>query len=289
MDVISFEKEFINLPSPVQSLEHPLFEKYGVEVLIKRDDLLHPIVSGNKWRKLKEYLLIAQKQGNKGIISFGGAYSNHLYALSYVCNSLNLSFDAIIRGNELNSTSNVYLEQMNSWGANLHFVNREDYREKIAPIGVITTNKLIIPEGGFSEIGVDSMIGLANELENITFDHLFTAVGTGTTIIGLGRFLNQKTIHGILSLKNKSEIQDHLNQTLRNSSNVIIWDQFIQKKYGKKNTELEEFCIDFKSHFGFEIEPIYTGLMIQSVFQLIEDKYFETGTKILLLHSGGIK
>ena len=161
--------------------------------------MIHPIISGNKWRKLKEYIDFAQINASNSIISFGGAYSNHLYALAYVGNQFNIKTIGIIRGNELSINSNSYLKQMSEWGMDLHFLDRESYRKKIIPEEIETENVIVIPEGGFSKVGVLGLEGLKNELnEQIQADYIITAVGTGTTAIGISKFLKIKTI-GILT------------------------------------------------------------------------------------------
>ncbi len=269
-------------------MEDELFDEKQIEVFIKRDDLIHSIVTGNKWRKLKEYLLIAQKDQANGIISFGGAYSNHIFALGYVCKELSIPLDLIIRGDELNVSSNHYLNQLFNWGIHLHFISREDYRLKNIPSSIDQFNKIIIPEGGFSEIGILSMKELAAEISN-SFDYVFSSVGTGTTLLGLGRYLPKSKIVGVLSLSNMKEIEEHMNLLNVNNHNLLFFDQFIEKKYGKKNTELEEFCIFFDNKFHIKIEPIYTGLMVQSFYQLVMADFFKPQQKILLYHSGGIK
>lgn len=269
-------------------MKDELFDQKGLEVFIKRDDLIHPIVAGNKWRKLKEYLLIAQNQEKKGIVTFGGAYSNHIFALGYICKELQIPLDIIIRGEELSIHSNSYLSTLHQWGNHLHFISRKDYREKRIPKEIYYENKLIIPEGGFSEVGVRSMIELVKEL-NESFDYIVLAVGTGTTLIGIAQALPSVRLCGILSLQNKKEIEKHIKIAGIKADKIKLFEQFIEKKYGKKNTELEEFCIHFNNKFKIPIEPIYTGLMVRSFYELVNKDYFPSGSKILLYHSGGVK
>lgn len=265
-----------------------LFVQKGLQVFIKRDDLIHPIVTGNKWRKLKEYLLIAQNQAKKGIITFGGAFSNHIFSIGYICNKLTIPLDLIIRGEELTKDSNPYLSQLHEWGITLHFISRKAYREKRIPPTIDLQDKIIIPEGGFSSIGIRSLSNLATEVADI-FDYLITAVGTGTTTIGLAQYMPDTTHFGILSLQNKAEIEEHIKLSGVSLTNIQLFDQFIKQKYGKKNTELEEFCIHFQQQHQIPIEPIYTGLMIKSFYSLVADNYFPKGSKVLLYHSGGVK
>ncbi len=265
-----------------------LFDEKNIQVFIKRDDLIHSIITGNKWRKLKDYLLIAQKEKKKRIITFGGAYSNHVYALAYACKELNLVLDVIIRGDELSIYSNEYLTKVSQWGANLHFISRTAYKDKIIPFEYSTKEVFIIPEGGFSSIGVNSLIELSTELEK-TYSHIFVAVGTGTTLIGLAQHLPNCIIHGVLCLSNLEEIENNIQLINSEIQNIVLHDGFISKRYGKKNTELEQFCIQFYSKHRILIEPIYTGLLFKSFYELVNQNYFKSGENIVLIHSGGIK
>ncbi len=269
-------------------MEDERFYPYNLQVYIKRDDLIHSIITGNKWRKLREYLLIAQKENINTIISFGGAFSNHIYALAYACKELKINLHLIIRGDELSINSNPYLSQIHQWGANLYFISRQDYKEKHIPFDYDSASTLVIPEGGFSPIGVSSMAELSKEIDE-DYHHILVSVGTGTTLIGLAMHLPNSLIHGILSLSNKNEIEENCKLFNKQFENILLHDQFIEKKYGKKNTELEKFCIDFFLKYNIPIEPIYTGLLFHSFFELVKQNVFANNSKILLIHTGGIK
>lgn len=260
----------------------------GISVFVKRDDLIHPIISGNKWRKLREYIHFAQQNKIKSILSFGGAYSNHLYSLAFCGNILNIKTIGIIRGDELNSDSNPFLTQMESWGMELYFINRKDYHEKTIPSSVNFKNTLIIPEGGYSELGMLGMKALCSELDINKFDHIITAVGTGTTLIGLAKFLNIMTT-GILTLNNRTEIERNISELSPNSKNIDLNESYIFGKYAKENTILDHFIQSFSELHHIDIEPIYTGRMFYGLFDLIKKNHFEAGSRILALHTGGIK
>ena len=250
--------------------------------------MIHPIISGNKWRKLKEYIGLAQINASNSIISFGGAYSNHLYALSYVGNQFNIKTIGIIRGNELSINSNSYLKQMSEWGMDLHFLNRESYRKKIIPEEIEIENVIVIPEGGFSKIGVLGLEGLENELnEQIQADYIITAVGTGTTAIGISKFLKIKTI-GILTLNNLTEIE-HNCQEFDLGNFLEIKTNYIFGKYAKDSQVLNEFCDTFNKKHQILIEPTYTGRMFYGLYDLIRNNYFPKNSKLIALHTGGIK
>jgi 1-aminocyclopropane-1-carboxylate deaminase len=283
MDIQLFENTILNLPSPIQELKHTKFQLADVRVFIKRDDLIHPIISGNKWRKLKEYIRIAKENPELPILSFGGAFSNHLYALAYVGHQLNIRTIGIIRGNELNVQSNPYLTQMNNWGMEMRFVDRISYKEKKHNYG---SQVIEIPEGGHGDLGIDGIKGLVSEITDFNPSHIITAVGTGTTALGIKRFTNT-IVMGILTLNNLSELRDHEKES---SIHGTIWkDGYIMGKYAKNSSELNEFCDTFEQDHQIKIEPIYTGRMFYGLYDLIESNFFPKGATILALHTGGVK
>lgn len=253
--------------------------------MIKRDDLIHPIISGNKWRKLSEYIRLAIENKTLSMISFGGAYSNHLYSLAFVGKSFGIKTIGIVRGDELTVNSNPYLQQMAEWGMELQFISRHSYALKIIPESIEQANTLIINEGGFGEHGIRGLKAMADELKKIKFDTLICAVGTGTTLIGLQKFMPQKTL-GILTLNNENEI--HTNGKV-NECSLDLNATYIFGKYAKQAEELTNFCDEFMLKHQIKIEPIYTGRMFYGLYDLIRTDYFEKGSTILALHTGGIK
>jgi len=283
MDIHLFENTILQLPSPIQEIHHSSFEAADVSVFVKRDDLIHPIISGNKWRKLREYIGLAKENRDLPLLSFGGAYSNHLYALAYVGNQFNLSTIGIVRGEELTINSNPFLKQMYQWGMDLHFISRSQYKEKTNPT---LKNVIEIPEGGFGEIGIAGISKLVTEINSFNPSHIITAVGTGTTALGLNKFW-KKPVIGILTLNNMSEILSHEKEFML-KDNIWISD-YIMGKYAKDSDMINQFCKTFKLEHQIEIEPIYTGRMFYGLFDMISKKQFPRGSKILALHSGGIK
>lgn len=278
------------MPSPIEEITNDLCKKKKIQLFIKRDDLINPYISGNKWRKLKEYIDIAQKNHSLGLLSYGGAYSNHLYALAYLGNQLNYPTYGIIRGDELNENSNPYLCQMKSWGMKLYFVSREDYKHKIIPKTItLSSQLLIIPEGGYSIIGVLSVTSLADEINAFgAFDYIILAVGTGTTAIGLANSCTTPVL-GVLTLNNISELLSHQEELNMKNSNLTFIEQNDSLKYGKSKVEIIEFCEMFYKEQSIKIEPIYTGKMFHKLYDLISNDYFPVNSKILAIHTGGIK
>lgn len=283
MDIHLFESKILHLPSPIQELNHSLFKEANVRVYVKRDDLIHPIISGNKWRKLREYIRLAKEFPQLPIVSFGGAYSNHLYALAYVGHEFKIPTIGIIRGKELDKSSNPYLEQMFNWGMELHFISRQDYREKISPIN---KDSILIPEGGYSEIGINGLENLALELANFNPSYIITAVGTGTTALGINKFMHIPVI-GILTLNNLAEIKQH--EAELNSSGTTWITDYIMGKYAKETPILTQFCQSFEQQHHIKIEPIYTGKLFYGLYDMIARGKFPKGSTILAIHTGGIK
>jgi len=289
MDIEKFQQVYLQIPSPLQEIYDSLWEEQNIRILIKRDDLIHPIISGNKWRKLNEYIQLAQQTPDKYILSFGGAYSNHLYSLAYVGHVLGLQTIGIVRGDELNAESNPYLNQMKQWGMNLYFISREAYRKKEIPSKLSKTPFLVIPEGGYGDLGMKGMQVLAEEIEHESkADVLITALGTGTTALGLIQNYNVKTI-GILTLQNKKEIEDHIKEHSIIADHLEINTDYVFNKYAKSHDFLDEFCLKFEKLHQIKIEPIYTGRMFFGLYDLIKKKYFKPGSTIVALHTGGIK
>ena len=279
MDIANFEFNALHLPSPIEEIFDECWNSKGIQVFVKRDDLIHPIISGNKWRKLKNYLQTFSFSNHSGLLSFGGAYSNHLYALAFAGHSLGIPTVGIIRGEELTAGSNTYLSQMNSWGMQLHFISRTDYRSK--PIPSAYENYAVIAEGGFGELAIQGLENLVSELP--VFDLIYTAVGTGATAIGIAKH-TKKPVIGVLTLNNRTEIEAHSLPT-----NLNIEDAYVFGKYAKQNDELDLFCAEFYQKHGFPIEPIYTGRMFYALTEHIKNGHIAPNTKLVAIHTGGVK
>jgi len=177
---------------------------------------------------------------------------------------------------------------MSEWGMELHFLDRESYRRKIIPEEIKIENVLIIPEGGYSKKGVDGIATLISELnEQLNADFIVTAVGTGTTAIGICQYAKIKTL-GILTLNNKKEIENNCSEFELQKLLEINAD-YIFGKYAKDPKVLSDFCEDFRKKHGFTIEPTYTGRMFYGLYDLINKNYFPNNAKIIALHTGGIK
>ncbi|MCO4800316.1 MAG: pyridoxal-phosphate dependent enzyme [Colwelliaceae bacterium] len=287
-------------PSILQKLNHPLFEQYNLNVQIKRDDLIDPIISGNKWRKLKYNLQHVQAMGFKGVISFGGAYSNHIHALSYACNKNQLNSIGIIRG-EADYANNYTLSQAAKWGMNLQFVNRVTYRQRnekkyLQEITKQYPDYFIIPEGGSNALALEGVVEICDELSHQTqYDTLMTPVGSAGTISGLiSGDKNQHKILGIAILKQQGYLEEEINNLLITRDNKLannwkVLNNYHDGGYARFTVESIKELQEFAAHTGVPFEPIYSGKMILALLDLIKSGYFPKNHRIVLLHTGGLQ
>ncbi|KIC63549.1 1-aminocyclopropane-1-carboxylate deaminase/D-cysteine desulfhydrase [Chryseobacterium taiwanense] len=265
----------------------------NVKLFMKREDLIDSQISGNKYWKLffniNNYL--EKNPENPFIITFGGAFSNHIAAVSSVGKMLNIPSLGIIRGEELQDKwrDNPTLAFANQNGMNLRFVTREEYRDKeklTQSLQKEFPDALIVPEGGTNEDAVNGVKMMLND-ETKDFDYLCTAVGTGGTIAGILKFSedNQKVIG--FTVVNDSSLENTISELTLKQNFDLIDSSF--GGYGKIKDENIRFINDFKERYGIPLEPIYTGKMMQKVFELIEEGYFPENSKILCFHTGGLQ
>lgn len=267
-----------------------------MEVAIKRDDLLHPEVMGNKWRKLKYNLQAARDQGCDTLVTYGGAFSNHIAAVAAAGKLFSFKTVGIIRGDELRTDSNPTLSKAAKDGMTFFFVARDQYRtlkEKLEVPFRPEKRMYILPEGGTNELAVKGCEEILRETPSGDFDLLCTAMGTGATFCGLGRSaLPHQKLIGFSALKGNwiqketQKLLDHYD--VRNLNYLVYEDRFFGG-YGKYKKDLIQFILDFRQYFGILLDPIYTGKMIFSVWDMIENDQIAKGTRILLLHTGGLQ
>jgi 1-aminocyclopropane-1-carboxylate deaminase len=267
------------------------------QITLKRDDLLHPVISGNKWRKLKFALLEAQQNQIKHIISFGGGFSNHLHALGYCCQQMNIRFTAIVRGDYSGNPSPM-LQDLVSWGAQLRYVDRSTYKLRDQPEYLTNLQQryseaTIIPEGGSQALALKGVSEIISELEG-NYDYIMAPVGSGGTLAGLINQSQPSTkIIGIAVLKGKDYLESLVNQLLpaaaKDKSNWQINHDYHSGGYAKTNSELKAFCENFLQQTDIHIEPVYSGKLFFALKDLIAKQEFPEGSKILALHTGGLQ
>ena len=283
------------IPSPIEQIHDPLFEEKGLEVWIKRDDLIHPHIMGNKWRKLKYNILHARETHRTGIVTFGGAYSNHIAATAAACAANKLFSVGIIRGDELSPDSNPTLRFASAQGMKLRFVTRSEYRqlkEDQNQLQVTYPNYLILPEGGTNHLAIQGCEEIWGEIDQL-FDYVITSVGTGGTMAGLLKGMRGKgKLIGISALKGHfihSEFMKILQHHNIPFENYELMDQWHHGGYGKVTNDLVAFINDAKQKINVLFDPIYTAKMYFAVTKLIETNYFPSNSKIVLIHTGGLQ
>jgi 1-aminocyclopropane-1-carboxylate deaminase/D-cysteine desulfhydrase-like pyridoxal-dependent ACC family enzyme len=282
------------IPSPLQQLSLPLFLSNEVSVFVKRDDLIHSEISGNKWRKLNLNLLHALENNYKGILTFGGAHSNHLSATAFVGKQNGLKTIAIVRG-DANVPMSETLLFCEDNEMQLIFESRENYRKRndVSYLRVWQQKHpdyFIIPEGGANTLGVKGCEEIISEIE-MDFDFITVDCGTGATLAGMVKPLkrHQKAI-GVQVLKGRDFITD---EVLKFSPNCIdkfeVWTEYHFGGYAKYTDELLDFMRWFYAETAIKLDPVYTGKQFFAVFGQIKKGYFPKGATIVLTHTGGLQ
>lgn len=279
--------------TPLQIVEDPFFIERGITLYLKRDDVIHPYVSGNKWRKLKYNLLEAEKQGFTTLLTFGGAYSNHIAATAAAGQATGFDTIGIIRGEELRADANPTLRFASQCGMKLLFVSREDYRDKEKLAQLFGDGSYIIPEGGSNALAVKGVAEVVTEIQtqlNRPIDYLCTALGTGGTAAGL-IFASKSKVMVFPSLKIKGDeakqmILQHL--SVPEIKAEIITDYHFGG-YGKVKEELWQFIEKFEKQTYIPLEQVYTGKMMFGIYDLVKKGFFKRGEVIIALHTGGLQ
>ncbi len=267
---------------------------HNISVSVKREDLLHPFVSGNKFRKLKYNLLQAKAENQAVLLTFGGAFSNHIAAVAFAGQENRFKTIGIIRGDELGDKikENPTLSFAQNCGMQLEFVSRDAYRLKNESSFLDSLKQqfgdfYLVPEGGTNALAIKGCQEILTE-EDAEFDYVCCAVGTGGTISGIiNSILPHQKVLGFPALKG-----DFLKEEIRNFVSNENWELITDYHfggYGKVNPELIAFINQFFAQTQIPLDPIYTGKMVFGVIDLIERNYFPENTKILLIHTGGIQ
>jgi 1-aminocyclopropane-1-carboxylate deaminase len=282
-------------PAPLQLISDEEIDPWGVKLYIKREDLLHSEISGNKWRKLKYNFLEAKKLGFNKILTVGGAYSNHIAAVAAASSEYGFESIGIIRGEEYSSL-NPTLSFAKSKGMQLIYWNREKFRrgfddEILNELQKSEGDFYFVPEGGTNELAVKGASEIINDIE-IPFDFICSAVGTGGTLAGLinGRKEFDFSVLGFAVLKNTGFLEKGIKKLAGESSNT--WEMFNSYSFGgyaKFDQSLIYFINRFFAKHQIELEPIYTGKMMFGIYDLIRKGYFSKNKVIIALHTGGLQ
>jgi 1-aminocyclopropane-1-carboxylate deaminase/D-cysteine desulfhydrase-like pyridoxal-dependent ACC family enzyme len=295
----------------IQEIKEPLFEKKGVRLFLKRDDLLFdkkaPDFNGNKWRKMKYNLLAAQKQNIETLLTFGGAYSNHIAATAAAAHLFGFKSIGIIRG-ERPEHLNPTLKQVLDYGMNLEFISRSDYREKNDPEFIKRLHQkygdfYLLPEGGSNGLALKGCAEIVAEIESDFSgivpdqklpDYICSGCGTGGTFAGIVSGINNRTKSiGYAALKGSfhtEEVSNLLDTHIgKEFSNWQICNDFHFGGFAKHKPPLIEFINEFKINHGVQLEPLYTGKMLFGIYDQIKNDFFPEGSTILAIHTGGLQ
>jgi 1-aminocyclopropane-1-carboxylate deaminase len=287
----------------LQELHAPLFDTKNVKVYVKRDDLIDKEVSGNKWRKLKYSMELAMFQKKEGILSFGGAFSNHLLAVASACNKAGLKSIGIVRGEELNASSNSNLLRCSELGMELQFISRTAYSECNEKWSQELWKEqyptfLVVPEGGANFHG---MVGCQEILTEIPFhiDHVFVAQGTAATSCGILTALPDTSQLHVVPVLKGFDIPATMKQLLmtfyldeevvqERMKQVVIHDQFHFGGYGKMPDNLLAFARKSQLDFQFPLDGVYTAKVFFALIEMLQSTNQLDHSTIVFVHTGGV-
>ncbi len=269
-------------------------QKNGITVAIRREDLIHPFVSGNKFRKLKYNLLQAKLENQTTLLTFGGAFSNHIAAVAFAGKEQNFKTIGIIRGDELRDKiqENSTLKFAQENGMQFEFVSRSVYSEKENPEFIERLKEkfgrfYLVPEGGTNDLAVNGCEEILSK-EDSQFDYICCAVGTGGTIAGLiNSALPRQKVLGFPALKGDF-LREEICKFAKTDNWKLITDYHFGG-YGKIDLELINFINNFNESNNIPLDPVYTSKMAFGVLDLIAKDYFPSNSKILLIHTGGLQ
>lgn len=285
------------LPSPLEPFRLKHWPENAPKVWVKRDDLIHPIISGNKWRKLAYAELLNDEQ----VISIGGGYSNHLHALAFKCLIEGRNFTALVRGNYSKNPTPM-LNDLTSWGCNIHYITKVEYARRDSPefqgwLHDTFGKHTFIPEGGSTNHAVrgiqDMMkeVFFQSEALNFSPDLFMAPVASGATLAGMitGAKASQCVL-GIAVLKGQDYLEKQVSRFL--PSETPTWSinhTFTHDGYAKKTPALTAFCTQINTQEQLQIEPVYSGKVFFALDQLITNHAFKSSQNIVVIHTGGLQ
>jgi 1-aminocyclopropane-1-carboxylate deaminase len=283
--------EYIHLHTiTTDQISLPLFTSKKVDVDVLRLDRIDPVISGNKWFKLRFYLDDAIRLNKKTIITFGGAWSNHIIATAALSRAYDLQSIGIIRGEEPMGLSST-LQQARSMGMRLMFISREDYQEKRIPESLVTDNCYVINEGGYGIKGAEGAATILEHCNENDYSHICCACGTGTMTAGL-LIGSKETIKiiGLSVLKYNPAIKENINSLLPSEHKgfTIIHDYHFGG-YAKFKPELIRFMNEFYRQTSIPSDFVYIGKLFYAIHDLVATDHFPVGSRLLIIHSGGLQ
>jgi 1-aminocyclopropane-1-carboxylate deaminase len=276
----------------VDEVHLPLLQKKNIRISVLRIDKIHPVISGNKWFKLKYFLEDAKTACKKKIVTFGGAYSNHIVATSAAGKMFGFKTAAVIRGEKPEKFS-YSLQQAKEYGMELFFTSRKKYRKKMLPSELSGIDDYIIPEGGYGILGALGAAEIFDLCEKKDFRHIACAVGTATMMAGLIKScLVHQIVVGISVMKNNLELDHQLLKLLPTEDlqkKFFISHEYHFGGYAKYTDELINFMNEFYLQTSIPLDFVYTAKLFYGVIDMLKKGQFKTGSRILLIHSGGLQ
>jgi len=278
---------------PLQKISDPEIESFSVNLFMLRLDLIHPNINGNKWFKLKYNLEEAKRLNKKKLLTFGGAFSNHIAATSAAGKEFGFETIGIIRGEELSKSSNQTLEFARKNGMELHFISREEYRNKNSKKFILELKNqfgdfYLLPEGGSNELAVKGCWEIVSHID-VPFDFICCAVGTGGTISGIISSLKKKQkVIGFPVLKSAEFLEKDIKEFVGTKTNWILNYNYHFGGYAKTNSDLLKFIDRFKKQNNILLDQVYTGKMMFGICDLIRKNYFKRDATVIALHTGGL-
>lgn len=288
-----------DIQTPNQQIHLPFLQDKKVDLFVKREDEIHPYVSGNKYRKLKYNIQEAKKQQQKTLLTFGGAFSNHIVATAVAGHLNGFKTIGIIRGDELGKNlentlaHNASLREAYKNGMEFLFVSRTEYQLKTNSNFIENLKRkfgdfYLIPEGGSNALAVKGCEEILTQ-KDANFNYICCCVGTGGTIAGLiNSQKSHQSIVGFPALKGDF-LENEITPFLKTTKHWSLQTDYHFGGYGKFNNQLIEFINEFKQETGILLDPIYTGKMLYGIVDLIQKDFFPKNSKILAIHTGGIQ
>lgn len=270
-------------------MQHPLLTEAGITLDVLRLDLPDPLTGGNKWFKLHKYIEHARENEINTLLSFGGAFSNHIAALAAAGEKFNLNTIGIIRGEPVR---NITIERAERLGMKLYFVSRQQYREFrvknfAAELFSDFGRCIIIPEGGNGPMGIQGA-SLISSFIPPESDFVFLPVGTGATMKGIAMTLSPEIrLEGILAGRNASEIQEMMKENHHNHRK--LHEDYVFGGFARISPALKSFTEELSTVSGIPFEPVYTGKLMYGLFDLISKGYFSRDSRVTAIHTGGLQ
>ena len=257
---------------------------------VLRLDLVHPVVSGNKWYKLKAHLQKAREQGKSAILTFGGAYSNHILATAAACSAHHLKSIGIIRG-EISATPSPTLQDAAAYGMQLIHVSREEYRAKKIPELLDEQDYYMIPEGGYGPDGITGITELLCETDLSIYSHIMCAVGTGTTLAGIIHSMGpEQQAVGISVMKNNNSLQEAVKRLIPDKeARFKLIHEYHCGGYARYTKKLVDFMNEWYLHSGIPTDFVYTGKLFMAIHDLLDQGLITEDNSLLVVHSGGLQ